>query len=291
MAIASLAGFAPYGALSAISVPAMGKASIAIFQIFQAQMVSPRMSVTHLDCGEKPGNEQSNQITNSTYNNQLAMEDYTQTHLMTLLSIQEEDTTTIVPTLAKEHTKPRHTSFFASFAFRRCNMPHPLSIVPGPKSTPTPTRSRSTLTSLSRRKSLLVRSPSSSSDTTPCLSASSSITSNGSSSSPSSSTSTRRRRSMAGAHVERFSVHLSPEPMPSASRTPSLTSNSSEPDSTPQTPTYAGSEGEAPVSPSLYSANGYSNFYLRLPNGKWMLRYRTGDREILGTEEVDMCLI
>jgi hypothetical protein len=30
----------------------------------------------------------------------------------------------------------------------------------------------------------------------------------------------------------------------------------------------------------------YSNFYLKLPNGKWMLRYRTGDRKILGTEEI-----
>ncbi|KAH8553720.1 hypothetical protein BGW37DRAFT_486870 [Umbelopsis sp. PMI_123] len=35
-----------------------------------------------------------------------------------------------------------------------------------------------------------------------------------------------------------------------------------------------------------YDTFAYSNFYLKLPNGKWMLRYRTGDRKILGTEEI-----
>ncbi|GAB5585179.1 hypothetical protein Unana1_00079 [Umbelopsis nana] len=35
-----------------------------------------------------------------------------------------------------------------------------------------------------------------------------------------------------------------------------------------------------------YDTFAYSNFYLKLPNGRWMLRYRTGDRKILGTEEI-----
>ncbi|ORX42928.1 hypothetical protein DM01DRAFT_1340916, partial [Hesseltinella vesiculosa] len=31
----------------------------------------------------------------------------------------------------------------------------------------------------------------------------------------------------------------------------------------------------------------YSNFYLKLPNGKWRVRCRTGDRKIIGTYELD----
>ena len=48
------------------------------------------------------------------------------------------------------------------------------------------------------------------------------------------------------------------------------------------------SSEDSPVSlqePS-YDTFAYSNFYLKLPNGRWMLRYRTGDRKILGTEEI-----
>ncbi|KAG2174546.1 hypothetical protein INT44_006809 [Umbelopsis vinacea] len=40
-----------------------------------------------------------------------------------------------------------------------------------------------------------------------------------------------------------------------------------------------------------YDTFAYSNFYLKLPNGSWMLRYRTGDRKILGTEEISGCYI
>ncbi|KAG2188011.1 hypothetical protein INT44_000762 [Umbelopsis vinacea] len=35
----------------------------------------------------------------------------------------------------------------------------------------------------------------------------------------------------------------------------------------------------------------YSNFYVRLPNGKWMIRYRSGDRDILGTDEFEGYMI
>ncbi|KAJ2960815.1 hypothetical protein NQZ79_g3883 [Umbelopsis isabellina] len=46
---------------------------------------------------------------------------------------------------------------------------------------------------------------------------------------------------------------------------------------------------DMPSSPREQHPNNsfaYSNFYLKLPNGKWMLRYRTGERKILGTEEI-----
>lgn len=35
----------------------------------------------------------------------------------------------------------------------------------------------------------------------------------------------------------------------------------------------------------------YSNFYVRLPDGKWMIRYRTGDRDILGTDVFESYMI
>jgi hypothetical protein len=35
----------------------------------------------------------------------------------------------------------------------------------------------------------------------------------------------------------------------------------------------------------------YSNFYVKLPNGKWMVRYRSGNRDILGTDEFEGYLI
>ncbi|KAI8994882.1 hypothetical protein BDB01DRAFT_774433, partial [Pilobolus umbonatus] len=44
-----------------------------------------------------------------------------------------------------------------------------------------------------------------------------------------------------------------------------------------------------PYSPTYCRPNQfpYSNFYSKLPNGKWMLRYRSGDRNILGTDELE----
>ncbi|KAI8971834.1 hypothetical protein BDF20DRAFT_701276 [Mycotypha africana] len=36
-----------------------------------------------------------------------------------------------------------------------------------------------------------------------------------------------------------------------------------------------------------YSGKGYSNFYMKLPNGNWMVRVRDGNRKIVGTFEVD----
>ncbi|CAO3650146.1 unnamed protein product [Cunninghamella echinulata] len=42
----------------------------------------------------------------------------------------------------------------------------------------------------------------------------------------------------------------------------------------------------------LKSANGlYSNFYLKLPNGKWLVKVRTRERKILGTYELDSSMI
>ncbi|KAI8384565.1 uncharacterized protein BYT42DRAFT_493555 [Radiomyces spectabilis] len=42
-----------------------------------------------------------------------------------------------------------------------------------------------------------------------------------------------------------------------------------------------------PYSPTYCKPNEfpYSNFYVKLPNGKWMVRYRSGNRDILGTDE------
>ncbi|KAI8068890.1 hypothetical protein BDF21DRAFT_425700, partial [Thamnidium elegans] len=44
-----------------------------------------------------------------------------------------------------------------------------------------------------------------------------------------------------------------------------------------------------PFSPTYCKANEfpYSNFYVKLPNGKWMIRYRSGNRDILGTDEFE----
>ncbi|KAI9308888.1 hypothetical protein BJ944DRAFT_259432 [Cunninghamella echinulata] len=42
----------------------------------------------------------------------------------------------------------------------------------------------------------------------------------------------------------------------------------------------------------LKSANGlYSNFYLKLPNGKWLVKVRTRERKILGMYELDASMI
>ncbi|KAF7727597.1 hypothetical protein EC973_007358 [Apophysomyces ossiformis] len=40
-----------------------------------------------------------------------------------------------------------------------------------------------------------------------------------------------------------------------------------------------------------HSTNGYSIFYLKMPNGKWLMRVRTADRKIIATYEVDGCMI
>ncbi|KAI8890033.1 hypothetical protein K501DRAFT_282039, partial [Backusella circina FSU 941] len=36
-----------------------------------------------------------------------------------------------------------------------------------------------------------------------------------------------------------------------------------------------------------YSGKKYSNFYMRLPNGNWMVRIRDENRKIIGTYEID----
>ncbi|KAI8991355.1 hypothetical protein BDF20DRAFT_811227 [Mycotypha africana] len=48
-----------------------------------------------------------------------------------------------------------------------------------------------------------------------------------------------------------------------------------------------------PFSPTYCKPNEfpYSNFYVKLPNGKWMVRYRSGNRDILGTDEFEGYLI
>ncbi|KAF1797833.1 hypothetical protein FB192DRAFT_1461661 [Mucor lusitanicus] len=48
-----------------------------------------------------------------------------------------------------------------------------------------------------------------------------------------------------------------------------------------------------PFSPTYCKANEfpYSNFYVKLPNGKWMVRYRSGNRDILGTDEFEGYMI
>ncbi|KAG2234190.1 hypothetical protein INT48_005990 [Thamnidium elegans] len=40
-----------------------------------------------------------------------------------------------------------------------------------------------------------------------------------------------------------------------------------------------------------YSGKGYSNFYIKLPNGNWMVRVRDGNRKIVGTYEIDGSMI
>jgi hypothetical protein len=48
-----------------------------------------------------------------------------------------------------------------------------------------------------------------------------------------------------------------------------------------------------PYSPTYCRPNEfpYSNFYVKLPNGNWMIRYRSGNRDILGTDEFEGYLI
>lgn len=48
-----------------------------------------------------------------------------------------------------------------------------------------------------------------------------------------------------------------------------------------------------PFSPTYCRPNefAYSNFYVKLPNGKWMIRYRSGNRDILGTDEFEGYMI
>ncbi|KAI8369943.1 hypothetical protein BD560DRAFT_469292 [Blakeslea trispora] len=48
-----------------------------------------------------------------------------------------------------------------------------------------------------------------------------------------------------------------------------------------------------PFSPTYCKPNEfpYSNFYVKLPNGNWMIRYRSGNRKILGTDELQGYLI
>ncbi|KAI8973941.1 hypothetical protein BDB01DRAFT_808174, partial [Pilobolus umbonatus] len=36
-----------------------------------------------------------------------------------------------------------------------------------------------------------------------------------------------------------------------------------------------------------YSGKGYSNFYVKLPNGDWMVRIRDGQRKIIATYKID----
>ncbi|KAI9485236.1 MAG: hypothetical protein EXX96DRAFT_598219 [Benjaminiella poitrasii] len=48
-----------------------------------------------------------------------------------------------------------------------------------------------------------------------------------------------------------------------------------------------------PFSPTYCKANEfpYSNFYVKLPDGKWMVRYRDGNRDILRTDIVEGYMI
>ncbi|EIE85722.1 hypothetical protein G6F46_010611 [Rhizopus delemar] len=48
-----------------------------------------------------------------------------------------------------------------------------------------------------------------------------------------------------------------------------------------------------PFSPTYLKSNEfpYSNFYVKLPDGRWMVRYRDGNRDILRTDFVEGYLI
>ncbi|KAI9268924.1 hypothetical protein BDA99DRAFT_535016 [Phascolomyces articulosus] len=48
-----------------------------------------------------------------------------------------------------------------------------------------------------------------------------------------------------------------------------------------------------PYSPTYCKENEfpYSNFYVKLPDGRYMIRYRSGNREILGTEIIEGYMI
>ncbi|KAI8086540.1 uncharacterized protein BX664DRAFT_336110 [Halteromyces radiatus] len=52
---------------------------------------------------------------------------------------------------------------------------------------------------------------------------------------------------------------------------------------------FTSSSSSSPATP--LTSNVFSNFYLKLPNGKWRVRCRTGDRKIIGTYEVDGSMI
>ncbi|KAI8369617.1 uncharacterized protein BYT42DRAFT_549273 [Radiomyces spectabilis] len=43
--------------------------------------------------------------------------------------------------------------------------------------------------------------------------------------------------------------------------------------------------------PSTAGNDGYSIFYLRMPNGNWRVRVRTADRKIIHTYEIDGTMI
>ncbi|SAM08769.1 hypothetical protein [Absidia glauca] len=61
-------------------------------------------------------------------------------------------------------------------------------------------------------------------------------------------------------------------------------STTSEPQSTPPAnhpPAHVFGKGD----------QGYSMFYLKLPNGNWMVRCRTADRKIIATYEVDGSMV
>jgi hypothetical protein len=40
-----------------------------------------------------------------------------------------------------------------------------------------------------------------------------------------------------------------------------------------------------------YSGKGYSNFYMKLPNGNWMIRIRDANRKIIATFEMDGSMV
>ncbi|KAI8386812.1 hypothetical protein BD560DRAFT_382872 [Blakeslea trispora] len=42
---------------------------------------------------------------------------------------------------------------------------------------------------------------------------------------------------------------------------------------------------------NLSNQKGYSNFYIKLPNGNWMVRVRDSNRKIIGTFEIDGAMI
>ncbi|KAI8090361.1 hypothetical protein BDF21DRAFT_411090, partial [Thamnidium elegans] len=44
------------------------------------------------------------------------------------------------------------------------------------------------------------------------------------------------------------------------------------------------------ISIASYHPNVYSNLYERLPNGNWLVSYRTRDERLIGTCEVSSCM-
>lgn len=45
------------------------------------------------------------------------------------------------------------------------------------------------------------------------------------------------------------------------------------------------------ISIASHHPNVYSNLYQRLPNGNWLVSYRTRDERLIGTCEVSSCMI